>query len=69
MGGTQIEEQVEQRQQQQQRHQPAAHQLLVDVDSECIQAAIQRLFNGIARLGGIAALNIQCLVYRPSDIA
>jgi hypothetical protein len=23
----------------------------------------------IARLGGVAALNIQCLVYRPSDVA
>ena len=42
-GGTQIEGQVEQ---QQQRHQAAAHPLLADVDSESVQAAIQRLFDG-----------------------
>ena len=44
--GTQIEGQVEQQQQQQQqRHQTAAHPLLADVDSESVQAAIQRLFD------------------------
>jgi hypothetical protein len=41
-GGTRIEGQVEQ---QQQRHQAAAHPLLADVDSESVQAAIQRLFD------------------------
>ena len=40
-GGTQIEGQVEQ----QQRHQAAAHPLLADLDSESVQAAIQRLFD------------------------
>ena len=42
-GGTQIEGQAEQ---QQQRHQVAAHPLLADLDSESVQAAIQRLFDG-----------------------
>ena len=40
--GTQTEGQVEQ---QQQRHQAATHPLLADVDSESVQAAIQRLFD------------------------
>ena len=40
-GGAQIEGQVEQ----QQRHQAAAHPLLADLDSESVQAAIQRLFD------------------------
>ncbi len=43
--GTQIEGQVEQQQQQHQRHQAAAYPLLTDVDSENVQAAIQRLFD------------------------
>ena len=46
-GGTQIEGQVEQ---QQQRHQTAAHPLLADVDSESVQAAIQRLFDASVML-------------------
>jgi len=41
-GGTQIEAQAEQ---QQQRHQAAIHPLLADLDSESVQAAIQRLFD------------------------
>ena len=41
-GGTHIEGQVEQ---QQQKLQAAAHPLLADVDSESVQAAIQRLFD------------------------
>jgi hypothetical protein len=48
-GGTQIEGQVEQ-QQQQQRHQATAHSLLADVDSESVQAAIQRLFDASVML-------------------
>ncbi len=44
-GGMQTEGQVEQQQQQQQRHQAAAHPLLADVDTESVQAAIQRLFD------------------------
>lgn len=47
-GGTQIEGQVEQ--QQQQRHQAATHLLLTDVDSESVQAAIQRLFDASVML-------------------
>jgi hypothetical protein len=41
-GGIQIEAQAEQ---QQQRHQAAAQPLLADLDSESVQAAIQRLFD------------------------
>ena len=41
-GGTQIEGQAEL---QQQKHQAAAHPLLVDIDPESVQAAIQRLFD------------------------
>lgn len=48
-GGSHIEGQVEQ-QQQQQRHQAAAHLLLADVDSESVQAAIQRLFDASVML-------------------
>ena len=41
-GRTQVEEQVGQ---QQQRHQAGVHPLLVDADSESVQAAMQRLFD------------------------
>ena len=46
--GMQSEGQVEQ--QQQQRHQAPAHPLLADVDSESVQAAIQRLFDASVML-------------------
>lgn len=49
--GMQNEAQVEQQQQQQQqRNQAAAHPLLADVDSESVQAAIQRLFDASVML-------------------